>query len=329
MDPSAPDKRDHSGEKQDHNPACGTRSPPAQTSEKPRGSNIGRHRNGGNWRNERRNEHHQRHRVENRDQKATEKGKERVQYTSCGRLPDGWVNYVAIGSNVSGTPFLPFKTPLRAEFKSKLNGVELFEVDTLLKCVVSNNRKLGLVIDLTNTDRYYDSRIWQKNGIYYVKMRNHGQDVHLQNGLFNRFRNTVDGFRRRHPEDNLLIGVHCTHGLNRTGYLICRYMIEVLKVNAREAIWEFERSRGYAIEKDSYVNSLKEIALSLQAEQTKALESVDEWEDMTHRKRTDKLLTSKKSSWLEQLRDDTPSLDSERSNSADHLAAEIETSAHI
>lgn len=24
-----------------------------------------------------------------------------------------------------------------------------------------------------------------------------------------------------------LIGVHCTHGLNRTGYLICRYLIDV------------------------------------------------------------------------------------------------------
>jgi atypical dual specificity phosphatase len=24
------------------------------------------------------------------------------------------------------------------------------------------------------------------------------------------------------------LGVHCTHGLNRTGYLICRYMVEKL-----------------------------------------------------------------------------------------------------
>lgn len=24
-----------------------------------------------------------------------------------------------------------------------------------------------------------------------------------------------------------LIGVHCTHGLNRTGYMICRYLVEV------------------------------------------------------------------------------------------------------
>ena len=26
--------------------------------------------------------------------------------------------------------------------------------------------------------------------------------------------------------ENGLIGVHCLHGLNRTGYMICRYLIE-------------------------------------------------------------------------------------------------------
>lgn len=33
-----------------------------------------------------------------------------------------------------------------------------------------------------------------------------------------------------------LIGVHCTHGLNRTGYLICRYLIDVDEMDPEEAI---------------------------------------------------------------------------------------------
>ena len=33
-----------------------------------------------------------------------------------------------------------------------------------------------------------------------------------------------------------LIGVHCTHGVNRTGYLICRYLIERLKWKPEDAI---------------------------------------------------------------------------------------------
>ncbi len=35
---------------------------------------------------------------------------------------------------------------------------------------------------------------------------------------------------------DLLIGVHCTHGINRTGYLICRYMINELSFKPKNAI---------------------------------------------------------------------------------------------
>lgn len=33
-----------------------------------------------------------------------------------------------------------------------------------------------------------------------------------------------------------LIGVHCTHGLNRSGFIVCRYMIEEMKMPPLEAI---------------------------------------------------------------------------------------------
>ncbi len=33
-----------------------------------------------------------------------------------------------------------------------------------------------------------------------------------------------------------LIGVHCTHGVNRTGYLICRYLVQKLKWEPESAI---------------------------------------------------------------------------------------------
>lgn len=33
-----------------------------------------------------------------------------------------------------------------------------------------------------------------------------------------------------------LIGVHCTHGLNRTGYFICRYLIQKMGLTPADAI---------------------------------------------------------------------------------------------
>lgn len=33
-----------------------------------------------------------------------------------------------------------------------------------------------------------------------------------------------------------LVGVHCTHGLNRTGYMVCRYMRDRLGISPHDAI---------------------------------------------------------------------------------------------
>nr|XP_058917986.1 RNA/RNP complex-1-interacting phosphatase-like [Kogia breviceps] len=58
---------------------------------------------------------------------------------------------------------------------------------------------------------------------------------------------------KENNDNDRLIGVHCTHGLNRTGYLICRYLIDVEGMWPDDAI-EFdllpckglERFRDYA-----------------------------------------------------------------------------------
>ncbi|EEB18359.1 mRNA capping enzyme, putative [Pediculus humanus corporis] len=49
------------------------------------------------------------------------------------------------------------------------------------------------------------------------------------------FYKEVDTFLSTEPE-NKLICVHCVHGVNRTGYYICRYMIEKLKFTPEDAI---------------------------------------------------------------------------------------------
>ena len=54
-----------------------------------------------------------------------------------------------------------------------------------------------------------------------------------------------------------LIGVHCTHGVNRTGYLICRYLIEKLDWDPQKAIDEFKIHRGHPIERQNYLDDLK------------------------------------------------------------------------
>jgi hypothetical protein len=73
-----------------------------------------------------------------------------------------------------------------------------------------------------------------------------------------------------------LIGVHCTHGVNRTGYLVCRYLIEKCNYSAVDAVagmvcmcasffftivlpTAFEMARGHSIEREEYVRALHDL----------------------------------------------------------------------
>ena len=40
-------------------------------------------------------------------------------------------------------------------------------------------------------------------------------------------------------ETNLGIGIHCTHGVNRTGYIAVSCMVEMRKMGVEDAIKEF------------------------------------------------------------------------------------------
>ena len=53
-----------------------------------------------------------------------------------------------------------------------------------------------------------------------------------------------------------MIGVHCSHGLNRTAYFVCRYMIDELKIDPEEAVRRFETARGASIKQKDLVTDL-------------------------------------------------------------------------
>ena len=54
--------------------------------------------------------------------------------------------------------FLPFKTPLSFQYDGEVPKESRFDVSALLQCVEGLQERMGMVIDLTNLDRYYDKR---------------------------------------------------------------------------------------------------------------------------------------------------------------------------
>ncbi|AGR57180.1 protein tyrosine phosphatase 1 [Choristoneura rosaceana nucleopolyhedrovirus] len=165
-------------------------------------------------------------------------------------FPDRWHEYTACGRVIEGTRLICFKVPLNAElFEYVTNDEDRWTVASLL----ARNSALGAVIDLTNTTRYYDGAQMIKAGLLYKKIRVPGRAVPDEDTV-QKFFSAVDEFQDRCP--TMLIGVHCTHGLNRSGYLVCRYLVDKLSVSPADAIIRFEEARGHKIERASYLQDL-------------------------------------------------------------------------
>uniref|UniRef100_A0A0N4ZK48 TYR_PHOSPHATASE_2 domain-containing protein n=1 Tax=Parastrongyloides trichosuri TaxID=131310 RepID=A0A0N4ZK48_PARTI len=178
------------------------------------------------------------------------------------KLPKGWATYKKpIGNVIEGTQFLPFKTPLHhTYFTLHVNRVplkEAFRPEDLIEHCRRKNIKLGLIIDLTSTNRYYDKYEFIKKKISYFKLPCAGHEIHEDEPKTEKFIEVVNNFLNDQRNVGKIIGVHCTHGLNRTGYMICRYMTDILGFSAKNATDAFEKARGYEMVRIHYKEHLQ------------------------------------------------------------------------
>ena len=173
---------------------------------------------------------------------------------NCGPLPENWVNCPRKATELIAGVFLAFKTPLDSKFDGKLDEEHLFHPNMLLPTTKSRNQKLGLWIDLTDSERYYDRRIIEKNGCKYVKIRCKRRGEPPSADSMDRFMKTCFKFLRDNPSQ--IIGVHCTHGFNRTGFLITCYLVSELKWTVEAAVALFAQVRAPGIYKEDYVGEL-------------------------------------------------------------------------
>uniref|UniRef100_A0A914KJ46 TYR_PHOSPHATASE_2 domain-containing protein n=1 Tax=Meloidogyne incognita TaxID=6306 RepID=A0A914KJ46_MELIC len=201
-------------------------------------------------------------RAEQKELKRIEKKKEKKERRDrgCG-IPDRWLKYSVAGlTPIEGTRFIAFKTPLHPYFfASEVTERHRFDVDAIVTHIASQNKTLGLVIDLTDTNRYYDPSRWIRHKVAYNKLNCPGHQVNRSEFFFETFLQIIKNFIAQNVDNDKLIGVHCTHGLNRTGYLICRYLIQEDNWTATQAIESFGSARGYPIERGAYIQSLYKI----------------------------------------------------------------------
>ncbi|XP_041980185.1 RNA/RNP complex-1-interacting phosphatase isoform X2 [Aricia agestis] len=206
-------------------------------------------------------------------------------YTTMPRaLPDRWIPYKACGKVIEGTRIICFKVPLKTSIQTNNPEIkEIWDVKTLLQTLPN----LGLVIDLTNTKRYYDPQLIKSAGVDHKKILMPGRMLPPEN-IVAEFMGAVDEFLQN--DKDRVVGVHCTHGLNRTGYMVCRYMRDRLTIPAKEAIKRFELARGYKMERRVYIDDILQTRSSPENWREKE-DSVTEKDRSPHyrRERTDSM----------------------------------------
>ncbi|KJH48128.1 dual specificity phosphatase, catalytic domain protein [Dictyocaulus viviparus] len=201
----------------------------------------------------------------------------------CRVVPKEWTRYSPIGTVIPRTRFIVFKTPLNDRLLTKVDRTQRFTVWKLMWMLAERGLRLGMVVDLTDTDRYYDKDEIEGMCIQYRKINCPGRGFVERTECVSEFNKAIQDYIDKSDDEEALIGVHCTNGVNRSGYLICRFLIERLGWSSHEALdglfssvdWDtdlfmppyltvtfsFERARGYPIEKGSYVQALHKAAI--------------------------------------------------------------------
>lgn len=152
-----------------------------------------------------------------------------------------WKNTDPIGKAVGCTKIIPMKL--------MLDGDDVHSPEIVLKKI----HNVGLVMDLSNDRDSYNKSVLLKLGIEYEKIQIESKTIPSSADI-HRFISKIRAFELNQPENYIL--VHCHYGYNRTGLMICAYLIEIRGLSVEAALEAFKKSRPPGIKHQNYIDKL-------------------------------------------------------------------------
>uniref|UniRef100_A0A0D3HS89 Uncharacterized protein n=1 Tax=Oryza barthii TaxID=65489 RepID=A0A0D3HS89_9ORYZ len=170
--------------------------------------------------------------------------------------PQGWLDCPGSGEPIDR--IVPSKVPLDETFNESVPAGKRYSSKQVVNKQRKAGRDIGLVIDLTNTTRYYSPTEWTRQGTKYVKIACKGRDAVPDNESVNTFVYEVMAFldRQKQSRNPKYILVHCTHGHNRTGFMIVHYLMRTQLSSVTEALNIFAQRRPPGIYKNDYIQAI-------------------------------------------------------------------------
>ncbi|XP_078158081.1 uncharacterized protein LOC144553751 [Carex rostrata] len=171
-------------------------------------------------------------------------------------LPQGWLDCPAFGQCID--KLIPSKVPLDETYNESVPPGKRYSSKQLITKQKKAGHEIGLVLDLTNTTRYYSTQEWTKLGIKHLKIPCKGRDSVPDNASVNTFIFEVMHFldRQKNLKIPKYIVVHCTHGHNRTGFMIVHYLVRSQVLSVTQALNIFAERRPPGIYKPDYIQAL-------------------------------------------------------------------------
>ena len=154
----------------------------------------------------------------------------------------------------SGKQIVAFKTP-----RVDIHFVDqhLSQADVSAHYKKEHNLHLRYIIDLTNTDRYYEFKSEGEQKSEFIKMRCVGQELPTEEFITEFMAKMSECEKEMEDED--IIGIHCTHGVNRTGFLIVYYLCKKYDMSLKDALTLFDDNRKpHMLEDEKLIDNLAE-----------------------------------------------------------------------
>jgi hypothetical protein len=186
-------------------------------------------------------------------------------------------NYGAPMDDLHG--IIPMKTPIADKYIEGKHWNSFTIHDFVQEQWSNHGRLVGLMIDLSNHDCIYDFEnvhvpVHSLSAIAPALSHNdfkreHGHDYMTLRYIKHRciskmcptrdnidkFTEIVLNFKKNHPRH--YIGVHCSYGFNRTGFVVCSFMIEQCGLSVDDAVQLFASSRKPGIKHKWFVDELR------------------------------------------------------------------------
>jgi hypothetical protein len=152
-----------------------------------------------------------------------------------------WGQYESMGTPVLPTKFIPMKTPLSKSIVESWTDRPPFilTVPHLLETQKAEGRKIGLILDLSNHECLYSDDL-DLNDLRYSQISLVAKEL-PPSEYVDSVCLAAQEFWRAHPDE--YIAIHCAYGFNRTGFVVCCFLIEYCNLSVDEALAAFGSAR--------------------------------------------------------------------------------------